>query len=113
MKKIKGEFLTAREANIAMDKIKPYCGNVKIIYGENYIPDEYELHFPRMNSINSFNFGNFGIMPNLNFSPYNLDDKYTGNYYQSERTTLQADVADDNYEYVREKLYFYGATTVA
>ena len=109
MKKIKGEFLTAREANIALDKIKSYCANAKIIYDESYIPDEYDFHFPRMNNLNSFN---FGMISNLSFSPYNLEYKYMGNYYQSERATLQADVADDNYEYIREKLYSYGAMTV-
>ena len=120
MKKIKGEFFTEREAILTIDKIKPYCGNIKIIYGgnvnPNYIPDEYDFDFPRMNSVNPLNFGGFGVISNWNYNSYGYENKYNYNFYQfyqSERTALEIEVADDNYEYVKEKLYSNGAMFVS
>ena len=116
MKKIKAEFLTERDANIVLDKIKSYCGNIKINYNNyyypGYIPDEYDFNYPSMAGVNFFNFNGFGIIPNLNISQYNLENKYINNFYQSERTIIEAEIADDNYGYVREKLYSCGAMIV-
>ena len=129
LKKIRGEFLSETEANSAMEKISPYCGYVKITYSggfdpgyghnshDDYIPDAGFTGFPEMGS---FGIGGFGMISNLSFSPYGLTDQYvkafphshTG-YSPSGRATLEADVAEDNYEYVREKLYSLGAITVS
>ena len=134
MKKIRSEFLTESEANSAMEEIKPYCGNVKIInygdydpiYSDNgygyagYIPEGSffgSIGFPEMGS---FGLGGFGMISSWNFSPYSLTDRYKyqfpysrSDYDMSMRTTLEADVADDNYEYIRDKLYSLGAMTVS
>jgi len=130
MKKIRSEFLTETEANSAMDIIKPYCGNIRIIssYDENYdldyIADGGYSGFPEMNY---FGLGGFGMISSWNFglhnSPYNLygmTERYKQaypyskfGYDPSRRATLEADVADDNYEYVKNKLYSNGAVSVS
>ena len=133
MKKIRSEFLTEKEANRAMDKIKSYCGNAEILYYgnnvnpgydgyENYdyyghIPDETFMGFPEMGSLG---FGSFGMIANWSVTPYSLTDNYRHNILRSHysghnppgRATLEADVADDNFEYVKEKLYSLGAIAV-
>ena len=99
-----------------MDKIKSYCGNINIIYNENfypinnYISDEYD--FTRMNSMNALHFGSFNMIPDWDINSYNRENKYTFPFYQSGRATLEIEVADDNFEYVKEKLYSNGAITV-
>ena len=132
MKKIRSEFLTEKEANSAMDEIKPYCGNVRIRYNgdveqdygytgyDSYLPDGSFFGFPEMGV---FGLGGFGMISNWNFSPYtsySFTDKYKhafpysrSEYSPSRRATLEADVADDNYEYIRDKLYSLGAMTVS
>jgi len=113
MKKIKSEFFTEKEAISAMDKIKPYCGNVRIIFGENYdqnyIPDEYDFDFPRMNHFNALNCGGFGMNSNWYSNSYHWENQYKQNFYRSEITRLEIDVSDDHYEYVKNILYSCGA----
>ena len=128
MKKLRSEFFTETEANDAMEKIIPYCGAVRVIYnGEDYNNRGYDYNlgdgdfygFPGMGAMN---FGDFGIFGGWTFVPNFLDVSYSralsrsnfGHDYQSSgRATLEADVADDNLEYVREKLYSLGAVSVS
>ena len=132
MKKIRSEFLTEKEANSAMDKIRPYCGNVKIIYNENYnpmhnyynnygyescIPEENFYNIPDIGGINFGGLNSFGMTAGWNFNSSFLENKYRNTLYHSHsqynpnRTAIEADVADDNYGYVRDKLYSLGAIT--
>ena len=128
MKKIRSEFLTKKEAEKAIDKIDSYCKNLKIIYNNNgydnydygnYIKEENYFYIPEVNSLN---FGMFGLNFNPNFNSDILEEKYNRNFsrhypYQSiynpkNRVILEADVADDNYEYIKDKLYSIGAISV-
>ena len=131
MKKIRSEFLTQAEAVSALEEIKPYCGNARITnYGESYSDYNYAGYisdsvggftgFPEMGS---FGLGGFGMVSSWNFglyTPYSLSDRYRRAYpysrsgydYPQERALLEADVADENYEYVRDKLYSFGAASV-
>ena len=132
MKKIRSEFLTETEAYSAMEKIQSYCVNVRISsYGdfypyagyngcngsETYLPDS---DFPGFPETGSFGIGGFGMVANWNFGPFSLTDKYNQTfphshlgYDPSKRAALEADVADDNYAYVRDKLYSLGAISVS
>ena len=115
MKKIKSEFLTEIQANTAMEKINVYCKNAKIIYDNNfnydynnYIPDDNFFDFPDTSSLH---FASFGVTANVRENKYNRVFSHSG-YNQSSRVTLEADVADDNFEYVKDKLYSLGAVIV-
>jgi len=135
LKRVRGEFLTEKEANSALDKINSYCQNAKIIYNytnpdyfdyDNYIPDDRSYYISEPGIFNSGNFGNFGILNNWNINPHFSVNKYGRAFSHSSfssflnqspyesfgRVTLEADVADDNHEYVKDKLYSYGAITV-
>ena len=117
MKKIRSEFLTESEANTAAEKINPYCANVRIIYNNgnfnhgydnyNFIPYDSFHGFPEMGTINFGGFGTFGMISDWNHNPYLGDTQSV-----SGRAVLEADVADDNFEYVKEKLYSLGAVSV-
>ena len=130
MKKIKGDFLTEREAAAAMDKISDYCGNIKILYGEYenydnyYMPAGYDLNESLFDYPENAAF-NFGIITpgfmtaNYNLNSYISENRYTHarNFFgrrqnYSGRAVLEADVADDNFEYVKNKLYSSGAISV-
>jgi len=132
MKKITGEFLTEEEANIAKDTISSYCASVKILYddiidfnsgsdyfdyiGTNMVNEDF-YGFPGMMSPMNFGgFGNFGMIGGWNFgNDYNmaLPRPYSGyNGSESRRATLEAEVSNDNAEYVRNKLYSLGAVSV-
>ena len=71
----------------------------------------------------SVNFGMFGIIsPGIaasrRLSPYLSENRYINNFlglgqdYYSGRAVLEADVADDNLEFVRDRLYSCGAVSV-
>ncbi|MCL2095558.1 MAG: hypothetical protein FWH10_01490 [Oscillospiraceae bacterium] len=132
MKKIRSEFLTEKEANSAMDEINKYCSNIKITqgtagdYGDGY--DGYMDYgylrggdfagFPEMGY---FGLGGFGMISNWTpglYGVYGVTDRHARAFPYSSRSSLggrsalEADVADDNYEYVKEKLYAYGAVSV-
>ena len=120
MKKIRSEFLTESEATAAAEKINPYCGNVRIIYHDenfnqghdyySFIPYDSFYGFPEMGTMNFGGFGGFGgfgMTSSLNHNPYL---GYTPS--MSGRTTLEAEAADDNFEYVKDRLYAMGAVTV-
>jgi hypothetical protein len=113
-----------------MDEIKPYCADVRIKYNGDFYPDFG--YVPEMGSFNIANIAGFaglgglgglGMMTDWTLGAYNLyslSDKYKHAYPYSQsgygydrRATLEADVAGDNYEYVREKLYSCGAMTVS
>ena len=125
--KIKGTFSSEKDAVWAMEKLKPYCSNMKIFYSGyedyanhedygNYTPGEQDTTEP-----NLFRFGGFGLNMNWNFNPYLDEEKYNdsppGNYRSQPVTgrakvELEADIQEDDYEYVKEKFYFYGAQSV-
>ena len=71
--------------------------------------------FPEMGS---WGLGGLGISTNWTFGPYSMTDKYRHShnshfgYTPSRRATLEIDVADDNYEHVKDKLYASGAVSV-
>ena len=127
MKKIRGEFITEKDANWAIDKINPYCGHVKIIFDENLNPgydyyyDDYD-YIPDMGVMNFGSFGglgSFGMTANWGFNSSVLENGHRRAFYHSlpqynlsGRVVLEAYVADDNYEYVKDKLYSLGAITV-
>ena len=135
MKKIRGEFLTETEANSAIEKINPYCLKAIIDYSgdlytdagyneynayDNYMSDSGLFGIPEMNSFGFGNPGNFGMIANWSLGPYSITDKYNHTfphshlgYDPSARTTVEADVPNDNYEYVKDKLYSLGAITVS
>ena len=116
MKKIKSTFLSERDANIAMDKIKSYCKNIKILYNENFYPkyfsDEYGYKYDY-----DYNFNGFGMISsfNLKFNNklYDFENRYKNMVYNFENAVLEAEVANDNYDYVKEKLYLCGAVIVS
>lgn len=136
LKKIRSEFLTEAEARYATEKIRSYCMNVNInANGGDFFPAaEYESYgdyigyenymfdgaFSPSAGTGPFGIGGLGMTTNWHLSPNSLTDKYRQTFPhfhighdQSSRTTLEADVSDDNYEYVREKLYSNGAITVS
>ena len=132
MKKIRGVFLTQKEANSAIDIINPYCGSTKIIYNytggsyydyDNYLPDDSFYSIPDPSILNFGSFGSFGMISSWNLNPHIAENRYgrtflhfspfyPSAYNPSEQVTLEADVTDDYYEYVRDKLYSLGAMTV-
>ena len=129
MKKLKGEFLTQKEANAAIDKISSYCSNIKLINNytndsyydyDNYMPDDGMFYYPETNIMNFGGMGGFGMISNWGYNPSVLENKYGhtfSRFYQSlynpsGRVTMEAEVADDNFEYVKNQLYSYGAVTV-
>lgn len=123
MRKIKGEFLTEQEAESAIEKINPYCSNIKIFYNDmnpnyanygNYgrLPEDDYLGYP--------NIGHYNMMANWSLNPFdtfNFEHTRTYNYFssmtgKSGRTLLEAEVSDDRVEYVKDKLYSQGAISV-
>ena len=130
MKKIRGDFLTEKDAASAMEKINAHCGNIKILYDgyesdyNNFMPADYNLNeslfdFPETVSFNfgMFGIGSPGIAANRNLSPYISENRYARGFFglgqnYSGRAVLEADVADDNFEYVKDELYSHGAISV-
>jgi len=111
LKKIRSDFLTEYEAMSALEKIRPYCRAVDIIY-DDYIYDEIYndfFDFPEINSSAS-GLGFIGLTNNNFYNYYNFENRRRGNL--SGHVALEADVADDNFEYVKEKLYSLGALSV-
>ena len=123
--KIRGEFLTQKDANLALENINLYCQNARI--SNNYINNDYYDYVPDyggyyMSDPSVLNFGGFGsfgmIGGGWNFGNSVLDGSYNRtlphshldyNGSESRRATLEANVSDDNAEYVRNKLYSLGA----
>ena len=120
MKKIRSEFLSEHEANAAIEKISQYCGNARILYyDENFNYSPFQQHdrfygFHETSALDYGSFGSFGIIGGWHFNPHVLSDNYNRDFYQPQpgRTTLEADVSDDNFEYVKDSLYSLGALTV-
>jgi|GEM_PF-1733069 len=133
MKKLTSEFLTEEEANTAKDKISSYCASVRLLYGggNNFNQGDDYFDYLGMNMLNEdfygfsgmgpINFGGFGMTSGWGFGSGVLDGNYnrvlsrahlgyTGS--ESGRATLEAEVANDNVEYVRNKLYSLGAVSV-
>ena len=122
MKRIKAEFLTEKEANKAMGKISPYCGNaqVSLSYNVNAAPydENYFYDYPETGAAN---FGGLGMTSGWNLFPrgimgdiYGRPFSHSGNpsYNQSNYAVLETDVADGSFEYVKNKLYAFGAVSV-
>ena len=132
MKKIRGEFLSQKEADYAVDKINSICGNVSVNYNStgsdscyeysygNYMNDDNMFYMPVPSVMNFGTFGSSGTAPNWNYNSNVLENRYGhtfSRFYQSVynpsgHVTIEADVADDNYEYVKNKLYSNGAISV-
>ena len=124
MKKIKSEFLTRKDANSAIDRISSYCLNAKIINNTNYDYYDYNSYIPEegyyIPDSSMLNFGGFGITANWNYKIRSLENRYNpafsrfyqSSYNESDRVTIEADVSDDNFGYVRDILYSSGAITV-
>jgi hypothetical protein len=124
--KIRGEFLSEREADSAVEKISPHCFNVKIFYNSNAaapfdgLGAESHYDFPDPN-LYSYNFADgmnlgWGLNP---FSSFNFEHTRSYNHLtslglgrNSGKTVLEADVERGRYEFVKEKLYSLGALSV-
>lgn len=125
--KIRGEFLSEREADAAVGKISAHCSNIKILY--NSSPDNsfngYDTagnYFDRLES----NLYDYNIMSGINtgwslnpFGSYNFEHNRSYNYLSSigfgrnsGKTILEAEVSYDKYEFVKERLYSLGALSV-
>ena len=83
----------------------------------NMVNDDF-YGFP---GIGTMGFGGLGMAGGWNFGADVSDNNYRHvlshspvgfNNSESRRATLEADVADDNVEYVRSKLYSLGAVSV-
>ena len=120
MRKIKGEFLTEHEAESAIEKINPYCSNIRIFYndmnpgytGYGSLPEDDFIGYPNM--------GHYGMMANWNMNPFdtfNFEHTRSYNFFssltgKSRRTLLEADVSDERFEYIKDTLYSQGAVSV-
>ena len=126
MKKIKGEFLTEKDAESAIEKICQYCSNIRIFYNDmnpGYININYGS-LPEDDYIGYPNTGHYSMAANWNLNPFDvfnaLNFEHTRSYNflssmsgKSRRTLLEADVSDDKFEYVKDKLYSQGAVSVS
>jgi hypothetical protein len=122
LKKIRGEFLSEREADTAIEKISPHCYNIKIIYNNNYDTSYDGGYFDSIEP----NFYDYSIMSGINtgwslnpYGSYNFEHTRSNNYLSSiglgkssGKTILEADVSPDKYELVKERLYSLGALSV-
>ena len=113
LKKIRCEFLTASEADSAIGKIKQYCGDIKIICahdGYNYHffdfdYDDYNYDYVPGN-LNIWSFGGYGSFGNpvMDFDIFeNRYARFAHNTRTRGRAILEIDVADDNYDYIKDK----------
>jgi hypothetical protein len=124
LRKIKGEFLTEHDAESAIEKICAHCSNIRIFYNDmnpgyiNYssLPEDDYIGYP--------NTGHYSMMANWNLNPFNTFDSFNFEHTRSynflssmagktRRTLLEADVSDDKFEYVKDKLYLHGAISVS
>ena len=118
--KIRGEFLSEREADAAVEKISPHCHNIKILYNgannndtgyfESFEPNFYD--YTMMSGINT----GWSLNP---FGSYNFEHTRSYNYLSSlglgknsGKTIIEANVPRDKYEFVKERLYSLGALSV-
>ena len=123
MAKIKSEFYTKREANEAMDKISKYCISVKVFdynYNAGRTPFDNGLledNFHRRDYddfVSRYSFGavNFIGLPLINGIYEYGSDTYGSYDIPVPKAILEADVQDDKYSFVKERLYSYGAVSV-
>ena len=123
--KIRSEFLSEREADAAIEKISPHCYNIKILY--NGGPESgYDTAGGYFDSLEPGSFYDYNLMSGINagwslnpFGSYNFEHTRSYNYLSSlglgrnsGKTVLEADVSQDKYELVKEKLYSLGALSV-
>ena len=120
MRTITGEFLTEHDAEAAIEKINPHCSNIRISYNDmnpgyiNYasMPEEDIFGYPHA--------GHYNMMANWTLNPfdsYNFEHTRSYNFFssmsgKSRRTFLEADVSDEKFEFVKDKLYSLGAFSV-
>jgi len=124
--KIRGDFLSEREADAAVEKISPHCYNVRILYngggGYDSSAGNYGGYFDSFEpglygySLTGGLGSGWGLNP---YSSYNFEHTRSYNYLSSlglgrsaGKTILEADVSRDKYEFVKERLYALGAVTV-
>ena len=132
--KIRGDFLSEREADAAVGKISPYCHNIKILYngGANSGYDSSASGHGGYGGYNGYledfepAFYDYSIMGGITagwslnpYSSYNFQHTRSYNYLSSlgigrnaGKTILEADVSQDKYELVKERLYSLGAVSV-
>lgn len=126
--KIRGDFLSEREADAAVEKISPYCYNIRILYnggpGSGY-DNSINGHSGYFESIEP-NFYDYNLMSGINtgwslspYGSYNFEHTRRYNYLSSlgigrnaGKTILEADVPHDKREFVKERLYALGAVSV-
>jgi hypothetical protein len=126
MTKIRGEFLSEREADSAADKISPHCRNIKILYNGGTASSFDGLRAGSLSDYPdpdffSYNYADgacmgWGLNP---FSSFNYEHTRSYNYLtslglskNSGKTILEAEVERGKYEFVKEKLYAFGALSV-
>jgi len=130
MAKLKGEFYTKKDAYDAMGKIDKYCLSVKVFdYDYNsgkLIGGEPHENFASRYSYESANYMNhmIGIHPAIGFIPGVLAMGWTDSPYEHGRdmygsydtpapkAILNAEVQEDKYSIVKERLYSCGAISV-
>ena len=112
--KIRSEFLNDGDASAAVEKISPHCYNIKILYNSadsnaGYFEPGFYDYTSAMNA-------GWGANP---FSSYNFEHTRSYNYLSSlgfgrssGKTILEAGVSRDKYEFVKERLYSSGASSV-
>ena len=124
MAKIKGEFYTKRDANDAMEKINKYCVNIKVfdydynlggLYDNGLRQRDYDEYISR------YSFGSMGLM-GIPISPFVMDWAFSPLEYGSEmygsydvtapKAILEAEILEDKYNIVKDRLYSCGAISV-
>ena len=117
--KIRGDFISERDADAAIEKISAHCHNIRILYNgaSNHEGSYFESYEP--------NFYDYGVMSGINtgwglnpFGSYNFEHTRSYNYLSSlgrssGRSILEADVSHDKYELVKGELYAHGALSVS
>ena len=126
--RIRGDFLNEQEANAAVEKIGAYCHNIRIVYNSTprtgYDHDgadgygsfaEVEPGFYGYDVMSGINTG-WSLSP---YGAYNFEHSRRYNLLSSlglgrnaGKTIVEAEVAQDKYEFVKERLYSLGATSV-
>ena len=123
--KIRGDFSSEQEANTAVEKIGAYCHNIRIVYNSTsrvgYDNDGIDSHFAEVEPFYGYDVMS-GINTGWSLSPYGAYNfEHTRRYNilsslglgrNAGKTIVEAEVAQDKYEFVKERLYSLGATSV-
>ena len=118
--KIRGDFMSERDADAAIEKISAHCHSIRILYNgagnrEGGYFESYEPNFYDYGVMSGINTG-WGLSP---FGSYNFEHTRSYNYLSSlgigkdtGKAVVEADVAPEKYELVKERLYSLGALSV-